>query len=231
MTPRWDLISVDDHIIEPRHVWTDRLPAKWHDSGRTSSRRTAARYWVYEERATGPWASTRSRARKVEEYHNDPIRFSDMIPGCYDSGERAADMDRDGIRASLCFPTLPSHLRPDVPRGEGRPSSACCVCRRTTTSTSTSGARPGARTLHPDDHRTALGSDLGYAAEIERGAVTGAKAITFCGEPRQARPAVVPLRPLGSGLARLRGHRDSSCACTSARRASSPARPTTRRSR
>jgi predicted TIM-barrel fold metal-dependent hydrolase len=27
------IISVDDHIVEPRHVWQDRLPKKWLDKG------------------------------------------------------------------------------------------------------------------------------------------------------------------------------------------------------
>ena len=27
------IISVDDHVIEHRNVWLDRLPAKYHDVG------------------------------------------------------------------------------------------------------------------------------------------------------------------------------------------------------
>src|SRR4051812_12742632 len=27
------LISVDDHVVEPPHVWTDRLPKKYRDVG------------------------------------------------------------------------------------------------------------------------------------------------------------------------------------------------------
>ena len=27
------IISVDDHVIEPAHVWQDRLPAKYKDIG------------------------------------------------------------------------------------------------------------------------------------------------------------------------------------------------------
>ena len=27
------IISVDDHVVEPAHVWQDRLPAKFEDRG------------------------------------------------------------------------------------------------------------------------------------------------------------------------------------------------------
>jgi predicted TIM-barrel fold metal-dependent hydrolase len=42
-----------------------------------------------------------------EEWSFDPVRFSDMIPGCFDPGERVKDMRREGIVASVNFPTLP----------------------------------------------------------------------------------------------------------------------------
>ena len=36
----------------------------------------------------------------------DPARFEDMRPGCFDIGARIADMDLNGVWASLCFPSL-----------------------------------------------------------------------------------------------------------------------------
>ena len=30
------IISVDDHVVEPPHVWQDRLPEKYKDAGRAS---------------------------------------------------------------------------------------------------------------------------------------------------------------------------------------------------
>ena len=36
----------------------------------------------------------------------DPARFEDMRPGCYDIEARVADMDINGVWASLCFPSL-----------------------------------------------------------------------------------------------------------------------------
>jgi predicted TIM-barrel fold metal-dependent hydrolase len=36
----------------------------------------------------------------------EPARFEDMRPGCFDIGARIADMDLNGVWASLCFPSL-----------------------------------------------------------------------------------------------------------------------------
>ena len=37
------------------------------------------------------------------DWHNDPTRFDEMRPGCWDIHERVKDMDLAGIYASLCF--------------------------------------------------------------------------------------------------------------------------------
>ena len=38
----------------------------------------------------------------------EPARFDEMRPGCFDIDARIDDMDRAGIWASLCFPSLVS---------------------------------------------------------------------------------------------------------------------------
>ena len=42
-----------------------------------------------------------------EEWGMDPVRYEDMIPGCYDPVARIKDMDVDGVQAALCFPSFP----------------------------------------------------------------------------------------------------------------------------
>ena len=36
----------------------------------------------------------------------EPARFDEMRRGCYDIEARVADMDLDGVYATLCFPSL-----------------------------------------------------------------------------------------------------------------------------
>ena len=45
--------------------------------------------------------------KSKEEFSPEPLNYSEMRPGCYDAKARIEDMDRSGVLASLCFPTLP----------------------------------------------------------------------------------------------------------------------------
>ena len=49
-----------------------------------------------------------------EEMTLTPITYDDMRPGCFDPKARLEDMDPGWVEASMCFPTLPAVLRPDV---------------------------------------------------------------------------------------------------------------------
>jgi hypothetical protein len=49
---------------------------------------------------SGPQPNGRSRAG------NTGITFDDMRPGYYDPAARLAEMDANGVEASLCFPNI-----------------------------------------------------------------------------------------------------------------------------
>jgi predicted TIM-barrel fold metal-dependent hydrolase len=101
------LFSADDHIIEPPTVWSDRVPARLRDVAPHVVEDDGVEYWAYES-TRGTTMGLNAVAGKP---HNvispDPVRYSEMIPGCYDPVERARDMLADGILASVLFPTLP----------------------------------------------------------------------------------------------------------------------------
>jgi len=101
------LFSVDDHIVEPPHVWTDRVAAKFRETAPHVIEEDGRQYWVYEDRRHTNMGLNAVAGKPREQWGNDPIRFSDMIPGCYDPKARAEDMRADGIFASVNFPTLP----------------------------------------------------------------------------------------------------------------------------
>ena len=103
----FDLFSVDDHVIEHATVWTDRLPRKLQEAGPHVVEEDGRELWVYEGTRNVTMGLNAVAGKPQEEWDMEPTRFSDMIPGCYDPHERARDMLADGIRASLCFPTLP----------------------------------------------------------------------------------------------------------------------------
>ncbi|STZ72465.1 amidohydrolase 2 [Mycolicibacterium fortuitum] len=71
----------------------------------------------------------------------DPVRYEDMIPGCYDPVARIADMDVDGVQAALCFPSFPGFGGGTFYRAQDRELALLCV-KAWKISISTSGAPP-----------------------------------------------------------------------------------------
>jgi predicted TIM-barrel fold metal-dependent hydrolase len=107
------LISVDDHVVEPRHVFTEHIDPKFRDRAPHIIDRDGAEGWLWEDRfyplSFQGNAQTR-RFREGEDGQGDDLfarRYEDMIPAVYDVHERVRAMDDDGVWAELLFPTFP----------------------------------------------------------------------------------------------------------------------------
>jgi predicted TIM-barrel fold metal-dependent hydrolase len=61
---------------------------------------------VYEENLYPQVGLNAVAGRPKHEWSMEPARFDEMRRGCYDIEARVADMDLDGVYASLCFPSL-----------------------------------------------------------------------------------------------------------------------------
>src|SRR6478736_6206795 len=101
------LISVDDHILEPPTLWTDRVAAKDRDRAPHMETIKGVECWVYDGKKFPHSGLSAVVGKTKEEFSPAPLPYSDMRPGCYDSKARLEDMDRAGILASLCFPSFP----------------------------------------------------------------------------------------------------------------------------
>ena len=62
--------------------------------------------WVYEDRFYPQVGLNAVAGRPKDEWNMEPARFDEMRRGCYDIEARVADMDLDGVYATLCFPSL-----------------------------------------------------------------------------------------------------------------------------
>ncbi len=101
------LISVDDHILEPPTVWVDRVPAKDRDRApHMEFDDNGQDYWVYDGNRFPSSGLSAVAGKSKEEFSPEPLPYSEMRPGCYDPVARLEDMDRAGVLASLCFPTI-----------------------------------------------------------------------------------------------------------------------------
>ena len=101
------LVSIDDHVVEPPDMFDRHSPAKYRDRvphviiGDDGNEK-----WVFEGQQIGSMGLNAVVSWPKEEWGFDPISFAEMRPGAYDIHERVRDMNRNGILASMCFPTF-----------------------------------------------------------------------------------------------------------------------------
>jgi predicted TIM-barrel fold metal-dependent hydrolase len=101
------LISVDDHVLEPPDVWVSRVAAKDRDRApHMEIDDDGMDYWVYDGKRYPSSGLSAVAGKSKEEFSPEPLPYREMRPGCYDAKARIEDMDRAGILASLCFPTV-----------------------------------------------------------------------------------------------------------------------------
>jgi predicted TIM-barrel fold metal-dependent hydrolase len=115
------LISVDDHLIEPPGVWQERVPARHRDAApRVVELEGGQQVWQYQGKQYATLGLNAVAGKPFEEFGNEPTRYEDMMPGAYDPVARVRDMDIDGIQAQLCFPTFPRFAGTMFLEGEDR---------------------------------------------------------------------------------------------------------------
>ena len=122
------IISVDDHLVEPPDVWTNRLPAKYREIGphivyaptdgtpqldgagyieRPGTEGKPVAWWFYEDHRYSVKRLIAAAGYKPEEITTDGITFDEMRPGCWQPAARLADMEMNYVDAALCFPNYP----------------------------------------------------------------------------------------------------------------------------
>jgi predicted TIM-barrel fold metal-dependent hydrolase len=103
---RYTVISVDDHVVEPPHLFDTWLPASLRDRGpRLVESESGAQVWEFEGERYSQVGMNAVAGRRPETVRLEPFRFDQMRPGCYDVHARVKDMDLGGIWAMLNFPS------------------------------------------------------------------------------------------------------------------------------
>src|SRR3954463_1377959 len=114
------IVSVDDHVIEPPNVWTDRLPARYQDVGPRIKRAPIkdmtfvggrltvvpgepgdpgdpVDWWLYEELRRPLTRLDTAVGVDRDQVKLKGITYDDMRPGSFLVKPRLEDMDVNGV--------------------------------------------------------------------------------------------------------------------------------------
>ena len=118
------IISVDDHILEPRDLWQRELPASVRDRGPKVFREKAKStflggtlnfernapdgdwcdVWVYDDLVLGTNLLHAAGGMPIEQQRNVPAIYEDFRAGAYDQKARLADMDANHQQVGINYP-------------------------------------------------------------------------------------------------------------------------------
>lgn len=102
------IISVDDHVLEPPHMFSRRVPVGMQ--GRVPYVEVSADgtpYWVIEDARVGITITNGAVGRPRHEWAGDRLhRYEEFREGVWNSTARLADMDLTGVWAQVCFPSM-----------------------------------------------------------------------------------------------------------------------------
>jgi predicted TIM-barrel fold metal-dependent hydrolase len=102
----YTVISVDDHVVEPAHLFEGRMPAALADRApRIFETSRGYQVWAFEGKKYSQIGMNAVAGRRPDTVTMEPFRFDQMRPGCYDVHARVADMDLNGVWASVNFPS------------------------------------------------------------------------------------------------------------------------------
>jgi predicted TIM-barrel fold metal-dependent hydrolase len=102
------LVSVDDHLVEPPHMFDGRLASKYVEyAPQFLTNPDGTNVWSYNGETVMNVALNAVAGRPKEEYGIEPTSFGELRPGTYDHNERVKDMSANGVLGSLCFPSFP----------------------------------------------------------------------------------------------------------------------------
>ncbi len=104
---KYTIISVDDHVVEPPHLFVGRVPAHLADRvPRIVTTPAGHEVWEFEGEQFSQVGMNAVAGRRPETVRLEPFRFDQMRPGCFDVDARVQDMDVNGVWASVNFPSM-----------------------------------------------------------------------------------------------------------------------------
>jgi predicted TIM-barrel fold metal-dependent hydrolase len=150
MEPVPRIVSVDDHVVEPPHLFERWQPTRFRDhpdvprverrglAGMTYRGGTTydfvwdddapkADCWIYGKLIAPHKRHVAAVGFDREEMTASPITYDEMRPGCYDPKARVEDMRMNHVEASLCFPSFPRFCGQTFTEAKDRELGLACI--------------------------------------------------------------------------------------------------------
>src|ERR1700716_2122800 len=90
---KYGLISVDDHVLEPPHLWTERLSSStWGERVPHVEQSDAGEWWVLDDQKL-PLAGRGSVGAALADRATSPMRWADVPAPAHSPAERLKAMD------------------------------------------------------------------------------------------------------------------------------------------
>ncbi|HEY3701257.1 MAG TPA: amidohydrolase family protein, partial [Acidimicrobiales bacterium] len=194
------IISVDDHVVEPPTVWSDRLPSRYQDvgprvlqapvkeisfvggkfvavPGEPGDPGEPVDWWLYEELRRPLLRVDAAVGHDRDEITMKGTTYDWMRPGAWQVKPRLEDMDTNWIEASLCFPTFPRFCGQTFMEAQDKDLALLCVKAYNDWMVDEWCGESGGR-LIPLTLIPLWDAELG-AAEVRRNAERGVRAVCF----------------------------------------------------
>lgn len=97
--------SMHDHAVEPPDLWQRWLPERFRADGPQVHRENGIDAWQIGPHRVVVNGQIAAAGRLVKDL-KEPTNYEAMRTEFYDPSARLADMDRDGVAVSLCFPSV-----------------------------------------------------------------------------------------------------------------------------
>jgi len=105
---RYKIVSVDDHLYEPRDTFEGRLPSRFAASAPRVERDDAGiDWWIFEDDRVPVLGADGIKGWETGHGYLGPVNFDELNPGVWNIHERVKHMDVNGMLASLNFPSAP----------------------------------------------------------------------------------------------------------------------------
>jgi predicted TIM-barrel fold metal-dependent hydrolase len=142
------IVSVDDHVVEPPHVWQTWLPEKYRDRGPRVERRGIGTMrhigggtyeqtyepdgpqgdcWIFEDLVYINKRHVAAVGFDRDDMTAVPITYDEMRPGCYDPKARVQDMLDNHVDVSLSFPSFPRFCGQTFTEASDRDLGLACI--------------------------------------------------------------------------------------------------------